>query len=110
MGVETGFLAAAQVVRLPEAAEGDALHVHALPQVAHDVVAGAVGQADVGDEQVEVLFASKLKGLGDGAGGGDGEAEAAEQPGHHTSCVLVVFDEKDTSAERTARRGGAISN
>src|SRR5688572_11707782 len=56
--VEAGLAAAVQVLVHAEAADGDALHVVSRLQQAHDVVAAAVGQGEVADDQVDLLARS----------------------------------------------------
>ena len=95
VGGETGFGTFAQIDVLAEAAEGDSLDVEAGGEVAHDVEAAAVGEADVGEEEVEFFDFSGGDGFLDGGGGGGGAAEGLEEFDEDAAGVTVVFDDED---------------
>src|SRR5258706_6638902 len=91
--LEAGFAAAAEVVVLAEAAEGDGADVLAGAEVAHDVQASAVGEADVAEEQVEGLAIGLGDSLAYRANGGDIAAQSAEEHAVEAAGGLVVLPE-----------------
>src|ERR1043166_5375543 len=97
MRVKTRFFAAADVFFHAEAAEGDAFDGAAGEELLHQLEAGAVGEADVADEQVEAALL--LIGGGEcGAatvGGADLVAEALKEALHGAVGVDVIVDEQD---------------
>ncbi len=78
---EPGGEAEGTVVVGAEAGEGDAGDGDGTlgAELPHEVEAGAVGQADVAEDEVEGFKAGDREGLGDAAGGVHSMASAAEQ-------------------------------
>ena len=126
MLVEAGFLASPHVFFHAEAAQRDAFDGMvrlARKELAHQVQARAIGQADVADEQVEAalagaaLAALRLLFLGgaergaDAVGGAHAVAHLLQQPRHSAVGVLMVVDEQDLdlAARRLALRACGIS-
>ena len=93
VGFETGFFTAGEVFVLAETTDGDAFHAAA--EAAHDVVTGAVGEAEVGDEQVELFQLGNLHRLGDTADGLHAVTHAFEQARQGFTCVDVIFYVED---------------
>ena len=76
---EAGGLAAGDVLVASETAECDRVEGAVLAERAHQVPAGAVGEADVTQEQVELLGRGGREGGADVGGGGDAVAVDLEQ-------------------------------
>ncbi len=57
---KSGFLAAKSIRIRREAADGDAGEMIFLMKLAHEIPAAQVRQADVADEQVELILAGRL--------------------------------------------------
>src|SRR5262249_55982901 len=73
------------------------------------VEAAAVGQFDVGDQDVECRAGGERLGLGHARRRGHAVAALGEQGGEVAEGVLVVFDQEDASRRRRGRavgRGG----
>ena len=74
--------------------QGDALQAVAFAKFRHQVVAAAVGQTDVGNDNVELLFASGRARLRERSCGGDFIATTGEQFGERCARRLVASTSK----------------
>jgi hypothetical protein len=63
--------------------------------VADDRVTGNVGQAEVGQHDIEGLALGRFRRLPAGRGGDDVRSFRFQQHGEHAADVLGVFDEQD---------------
>ena len=94
---EAGFAALAAVFFGAEAAHGDAEHGAAGAELAHQVQAVAVGQLDIGEEEIEgdFGFIERGAGGGDAVGGHDVVAALAENGREVAQSIRIVFDHED---------------
>ena len=61
----------------------------------HEFEAGFIGEADVGDDNVEGFTGGDPECGGSIFGGDDGVVEGGEEAGHVAAGVVVIFDEED---------------
>jgi hypothetical protein len=71
--------------------DGDILR---LTKLADQIVAGAVGKADIAEKEIERFFGG-LDGAGDGVGEFDVVAEAQEQTAQDMRGVFVIFHQQN---------------
>ena len=102
---EARFLALADVLVHAEAAEGDGAGGAMLADAADQIQPGAVGEAEIADDQVELLVLAEVEGLLDAGGDVDAVAGALEQAGHEAGGVIVVFDQEDAQIHAWSRGG-----
>src|SRR5581483_1387703 len=95
VALEAGFLALADVALRAVAAQGDALDRALRTERAHQVVAGAVREADVADDDVETGVREPESGL-DRVGDRDGVAQHPERLLDRRGAVGVVLDDEKT--------------
>src|SRR5262245_47222218 len=94
---KAGFATLASIFLAAEAAEGDALDLAARPRLAHEVMAVAVGEFDIGEQQIEGglgFFKSGAR-RRDSVGGYDVVAALPENGGEVSQGVGIVFDHED---------------
>lgn len=111
VGVEAGAEGAVQVFLHAVAGEDDAGQLgQVLADLGHDINAGAIGQAEVGDEDVEIgARLDTFHCLGHGGGGGHVVAGAKEKPRKHGQGGGVVFHQQEFEPWRGfGQRGGAV--
>src|SRR2546421_10851277 len=92
---ETGVAAATKVFVLPEAAERDAFEAVSRRNVLHDIHSAAVGQADVRDQEIELLPLGGINSFLDRAGRRHDTSETGQQLTHDVTRVGVIFNEQD---------------
>ena len=93
-----------------EAAQGDAGEAVAVVELLHHLVAAAVGEAQVADDDVERLRLGQPQRRGHAVGPGDLVADALEQPDGRPGGVDVVLDQEDAdpAGRAVGRRGGGL--
>ena len=101
---EAGFAALASVFLAAEAADCDAAHGAAGAELAHEVEAVAVGELDIGEQEIEgdLGFIERGTGGRDAVGGDDVVAALAEDGREVAQRVRIVFDHQDAQV-RPAR-------
>lgn len=106
---KAGRLALRDIRVHAETAEGNSAHVILGEERAHDFQAGAIGQADVADDEVDPTGAKKLVGLLQGGGhrSGDGNvvAHLAQQPPENLGRVDVIFHQQEPQLARALAEG-----
>ena len=108
MGGKARFMAAPDVLLLPIAAQRNAGKlVSALAQLANQVVAAAVRQSEIADEQVEGVLAGQLHRRGHVAGSFDRVAVRGQHHPHHLRRDAVVFDQQDAQGANGTPAGTA---
>ncbi len=91
---ESGFAGFGDVLFHAESGQGDGgdAEAMALAKLLDQIDAGAVGQADVAEKQIERLFGGE-DGGGDRIGHANAMAEAFQKPAQDSRGVVVVFDQ-----------------
>src|SRR5438067_407056 len=74
-------------------------------QRAHEFMAVAVGQPEIGNDDVDGVMACDLEGLGDAIGGFDLMPAPREEPGECLARCLMIFDEQNVQTAGASRRG-----
>ena len=94
---EPGLAALTKVLFGAEAAHGDAQHLPAGAELAHQVEPVAIGQLDIRKQEVErdLGLVHRGAGGGDAVGGHDIVAALAENAREEPASILVVFDQQD---------------
>ena len=106
MGGKARFVASLDVLPLSIAAQRDAGKlVPALAQLAHQVVAAAVRQSEIADQQVEGVLVGQFQGRGHVSGTLDRVAIRGQHHPHHFRRDAVVFDQQDVQGADGAPRG-----
>ena len=85
----------------PRAGQRDAAEREPIAKLLHQLVAAAIGQTDVADDEIERLFGRARERIGRGGGDPDRVALALEQLGEQLRRVGVILDEKQTSGLAT---------
>ena len=75
-----------------------------LVEAAEECDAVAVGELDVADGDLKVVFTGEGEGFGDGAGFGDGVPVAGEELAQCAADDLFVFDDQDAAVRHFLRR------
>ena len=106
MDGEARFAALPDVLILSVAAQRDVRKfVPARSQLAHQVVAAALWQAEIADKQVEGVMAGEFQGCGHVSSAFNRVAVHCQPHSHHLRRAAVVFDQQDAQKADRAPQG-----
>ena len=110
MGGETGGAALLDVFFLAETAQRDAgKEIAGGAEGAHEIEAGAVGETEIAEEQIEGSLGGEAQGGGDVRGGLNLVALGGEKAGHDAGGVAMIFHQQDAQRAGGRRRSGGGS-